>query len=317
MSSVAPLLTQEVMRDLYFNQGLSFAEIGRRFGCSNTLVSMRFRAWGLKPRPGRSEGGKFKDMMGQRFNRLIVKACLGVQRGKTRWLCDCDCGKSKSVAGSDLRGGVVTSCGCYAIQRSKETNTLDLTGHRYGLLTVVERALSPKGEKPRWLCQCDCGTKKVIRAHNLRVGTVRSCGCLQRRGLEQHPSWKGGRRVNDQGYVVLTLGGGQKPRLEHRVVMERVLGRPLLKTENVHHKNGIRTDNRPENLEIWIKVQPCGQRIPDIVAHAEEMLRRYAPEKLALTVGTESSYGAECREPSDNPNIVPACSPVTESTVIL
>jgi hypothetical protein len=62
---------------------------------------------------------------------------------------------------------------------------------------------------------------------------------------------------------------------EHVVVMSEMLGRPLLPGEEVHHINGVRDDNRPENLELWSTSQPAGQRVEDLLAWADEIIRRY------------------------------------------
>ncbi|MBV9898077.1 MAG: HNH endonuclease [Chloroflexi bacterium] len=63
--------------------------------------------------------------------------------------------------------------------------------------------------------------------------------------------------------------------LEHVLLMEELLGRYLTDGENVHHRNGVKHDNRPENLELWIWPQPSGMRASDAVARARDILSRY------------------------------------------
>jgi hypothetical protein len=62
---------------------------------------------------------------------------------------------------------------------------------------------------------------------------------------------------------------------EHILAMEEILGRYLLPEETVHHRNGVRDDNRPENLELWTRPQPTGIRVADAIAWARQIIRRY------------------------------------------
>ena len=133
-----------------------------------------------------------------------------------------------------------------------------------------------------------CGAPFSIAANSLRKFCF-TCSPFRTRDrayLVPHNSGKtaGKRRIDAQGYVRVYFpkkdrAPGTERRshyLEHILVMQRKLNRFLLSGENVHHINGDKADNRPENLELWITHQPKGQRSEDLVKWAQEILARYA-----------------------------------------
>lgn len=83
------------------------------------------------------------------------------------------------MKGSYLRSGHVQSCGCYNKEASHDKNMVDLTGKKYGMLTVIEEVPDiRKFGSIVWRCKCDCGNETLVSSNALRTGNTISCGCL-------------------------------------------------------------------------------------------------------------------------------------------
>ena len=92
--------------------------------------------------------------------------------------------------------------------------------------------------------------------------------------------------LNRHGYLIVKDNRTGRMVMWHRIIMERLIGRPLRRDETVHHLNGDRADNRTENLELWSRSQPAGQRVADKVAWARGILELYGdsfPPEVAST----------------------------------
>jgi hypothetical protein len=229
--------------------------------------------------------GKFMELTGIRFGRLTVIEQRGRDNGGcVLWLCKCDCKTYTIVNSNSLSTGNTKSCGCLGQHIIAEI------GNVYGRLTVISRDIKNK-KGIWWLCSCSCGNQKVISGAALRNRSTRSCGCLKKEinsiQGESSPHWKGG-RVEIKGYIHLHRANHPNAKKdgyvsEHVYVMSQIIGRPIEKGETIHHKNGIKTDNSPENLELRISNHGQGQRIEDLVPYWKKMLALYEPIVNKLT----------------------------------
>lgn len=122
------------------------------------------------------------------------------------------------------------------------------------LSDIFSRSLQSVYKKSRRI-----GLKKTLHDHSKRISQSLSLAYkIGRRKLpigKDHPKWNGGKHLRQDGYYDIWSPNhpnkkGNNRVLAHRLIMEKHIGRYLLKSEVVHHKNGIKTDNRIENLLI-------------------------------------------------------------------
>ena len=121
------------------------------------------------------------DLTGQVFDKLTVlyRSDKKYQTdGHVIWHCRCDCGNECDVAGNNLRNHTTLSCGCSRGKNISKKKLNDLTGQRFGLLTVLYRSGSSSDKSAIWHCKCDCGNELDVLSYLLVTKRKQHCGCL-------------------------------------------------------------------------------------------------------------------------------------------
>lgn len=115
------------------------------------------------------------DLTGKRYGKLnVLEKTEEKKNGSYLYKCKCDCGNIKYITARDLSSGRVKSCGC-----SKGFHK-DLTGKKFGKLTVIKYSGEKQKNVRMWECQCDCGNIVKVRTDSLTSGKVISCGCSKK-----------------------------------------------------------------------------------------------------------------------------------------
>ena len=181
--------------------------------------------------------------------------------------------KTCDVAGCDRKHHAHGYCDTHYFRKSKHGDVrADIPIHRYngrtGARTVSICSVAGCDRKQRSHGYCD-----THYSRKSKHGDVMADSPIRHRSSL-------GYTLRKNGYVQVSKGG--RLVLAHRLVMAQHLGRELSDHESVHHINGIRDDNRIENLELWSKSQPYGQRVVDKLAWCREFLAQYEGSHLDL-----------------------------------
>lgn len=208
--------------------------------------------------------GKMIDMTGQIFGKLTVIDCAGKLDGRRYyWNCQCDCGKTVTVIGTNLRNGNTKSCGCgkydglkkYNLEQSEQNKIAP--GSRFGKLTVIEDiGFKPhvQGHNRLWYrCLCDCGNEREVMGNQLKTRHTQSCGqCIKSVGEYQITKILDDNKIN---YQYDTLFSELYNETGHRLRFDFI----IFDTEFEHPVRFIEFDGRQHTKgpeAIWTSSDP-------------------------------------------------------------
>lgn len=118
---------------------------------------------------------------GLKIGKLVLIRFLGRDKhSKKIWLCQCECGNTCNRAEGNLKSTAVPHCGCSPHWRGTNKRFVDLSGKKFGRLTVIEHKGKDKHSHNLWLCKCECGEYIVSDTSALNTGKVQSCGCKKK-----------------------------------------------------------------------------------------------------------------------------------------
>lgn len=215
------------------------------------------------------------DLTGRRFGRLtVLRPAADAERRVTvsrdsQWRCRCDCGREVTQTAGTLRSGSAVTCGCGP--RGNGRPPLDLTGRRFGLLTVEGRDDAREGYSrwyALWRCRCDCGGTATAPTEPLTAGRVGSCGCR---------------------------GDGPRPR-----------GRPHhdLAGRRFGALTAVRSAGRgdPDGSHLWVCRCDCGRDVEASARRLRRLLKGARGRECGCGTGRACPPGASCGDECLTPN---------------
>lgn len=156
--------------------------------------------------------------LNKKINHLTCIEYLGQIKSNNRRFyikCKCDCGKEIIVLEYSFRLEQIKGCGCYL-----SYNDRNIKGKKFGKLTVINLNNSDKKHN-NWVCLCDCGNNKIVRASSLIKGITQSCGCLQKRTGKENPFWKGWEEISGEFFSSIKKGAEER-NIEFKITIEYI-----------------------------------------------------------------------------------------------
>ena len=203
-----------------------------------------------------------KDLTNQRFGRLLVleRDYSKSTPGKIYWKCLCDCGNTVSVSRNHLISGRTSSCGCYAQETRFNNRFEDLTGQKFGKLTVKKLdkfILTNSGtRRAQWLCQCDCDLEGKhlisVQTTNLKNGHTQSCGCINSQGELQISEILNQNKINFKKHI--TFPEAIYPDTKHKMVFDFYINNQyIIEFDGIQHYQIIDFFNGQNGLNYNIE----------------------------------------------------------------